>query len=558
MLSQLNEHYAPGDKAVVLVEAHKVIVGGLFFSLKMHIPIFIPPDGLSRLPPIRLMTEEESKALREKSATAFAVVLDKVEEAPAPVETGPGETSAVAQDGNLPIPRIVVQPGSEEEEASSPPPANVDQDEAAHEKDEECPTIPPPWTPTPVSTDILLPLLIFSVVKANPAHLVSHLLFSQRFRNSSPTFDRHSHLLAVPDGGGVVGRGEERFCVVNLMGVAQFLESVDFDALGLGGERERERVVKELGVGAVGVGVGVGVGNVTPLTPIAGGTGLGLGVLRGRVEQATMGVLNGVVGTGVGVLRALLPGGHGSVAAGVAVGTTLDGPATTENGAPGGGGTPVSAAVEGSAGGGFSLRSITAALPVPIPRVGRGRGGGEEEGQQLLPVGSSGLVGEDAEPGFMDEGEDGEGEGDEEEDEDGDDGASDAASLTVGSDPRGIRSFESMLGGNVRGKRKGRGGQRKSLSDRLARISSLAALKVCFYATIPRRDAQSFFFFFFFIFCRNPSRHRVSSLCRFRQKRCRCRRRLLVLLHRKARRRLCNRGHRVSRSFVLHPLSSGS
>jgi len=490
------------------------------------------------------MTEEESKALMEKAASAS---VNKVGEAPAPVKTEAKETSAVAHDGaslgSLPIPSIVVQPGSEEEVPSSPP-TDVDQNEAAEEKDRE-----PPSTPTPVSTDILLPLLIFSVVKANPAHLVSHLLFTQRFRNSSPTLDRHSHLLALPGGGGGgVGRGEERFCVVNLMGVVQFLESVDFGALGLGGEKERERVVKELGVGAVGVGVGVG--NVTPLTPIAGGEVFGLGVLRGRVEQATMGVLSGVVGTGVGVLRALLPGG--AVAAEVNVGgggAAVNSFATTANGVVGSpsgvllgrAATPVSAAVEGSAGSGFSLRSITAALPVSIPHVGRRRGGGGEgEGQQLVEVASFGMVGEDAGSGFEDEDEDG--EEDEEESEDGDDGPSDAASMTVGSDPKSIRSFESMLGGNVRGKRRGKGGHRKSLTDRLARISSLAALKVCFFWPPFPSERYSVYIFF----CRDP-RHRVlyrfSSLRRSRQ-----RRRLLVLLHLHrlmGRRRHTNHGHRV-------------
>jgi len=43
------------------------------------------------------MTEEESKALMEKAASASA---DKIgEEAPAPVKTEAKETSAVAQDG---------------------------------------------------------------------------------------------------------------------------------------------------------------------------------------------------------------------------------------------------------------------------------------------------------------------------------------------------------------------------------------------------------------------------------------------------------------------------
>jgi hypothetical protein len=70
-------------------------------------------------------------------------------------------------------------------------------------------------SPTPVSGDIILPLMIFAVVKANPSHFVSHLLYTQRFRNQR------------------IG-GEESYCLVNLMAVADFLENVDLKALGLG------------------------------------------------------------------------------------------------------------------------------------------------------------------------------------------------------------------------------------------------------------------------------------------------------------------------------------
>jgi hypothetical protein len=76
------------------------------------------------------------------------------------------------------------------------------------------PSPPSVDTPKPVSGDILLPFLIFAVVKANPPDLVSQLLFIQRFRNER------------------VG-GEESYCLTNFMAVAEFLENVDLVALGL-------------------------------------------------------------------------------------------------------------------------------------------------------------------------------------------------------------------------------------------------------------------------------------------------------------------------------------
>ncbi len=80
----------------------------------------------------------------------------------------------------------------------------------------------PAPSPTPVSGDIILPLMIFAVVKANPPHLVSHLLFTQRFRREH------------------AAGGEEGYCLINLMAVAEFLENVDLAALGLG---ESEKMV---------------------------------------------------------------------------------------------------------------------------------------------------------------------------------------------------------------------------------------------------------------------------------------------------------------------------
>ncbi|KAG5642108.1 hypothetical protein DXG03_003607 [Asterophora parasitica] len=62
ILSQLQVCRSPGDKAAVLVAAHKIVV-----------------DGLSRLPPIRLMSEEESKAQKAKGS---AIARAKAEAPP--------------------------------------------------------------------------------------------------------------------------------------------------------------------------------------------------------------------------------------------------------------------------------------------------------------------------------------------------------------------------------------------------------------------------------------------------------------------------------------------
>jgi len=57
---------------------------------------------------------------------------------------------------------------------------------------------------TSVNTDVLLPIIIFAVVKANPVQLVSQLLFIERYRSRR------------------VG-GEESFCLINFLAVVEFL-----------------------------------------------------------------------------------------------------------------------------------------------------------------------------------------------------------------------------------------------------------------------------------------------------------------------------------------------
>ncbi|KAF9347686.1 hypothetical protein BGX26_000848 [Mortierella sp. AD094] len=65
------------------------------------------------------------------------------------------------------------------------------------------------------SADVLLPLLIFSVVKCNPPMLISNLSYIQRFKVQD-------HLT-----------GELAYCLTNMMAVVSFLETLDPQALGL-------------------------------------------------------------------------------------------------------------------------------------------------------------------------------------------------------------------------------------------------------------------------------------------------------------------------------------
>lgn len=65
------------------------------------------------------------------------------------------------------------------------------------------------------SADLILPLLIYLVVQYNPPHLVSHLLFCQRFRSNA-----------------LMG-GEASYCATSISAVIEFITQVDMKGLGL-------------------------------------------------------------------------------------------------------------------------------------------------------------------------------------------------------------------------------------------------------------------------------------------------------------------------------------
>ncbi|KDR67748.1 hypothetical protein GALMADRAFT_258040 [Galerina marginata CBS 339.88] len=513
MLTQLDTCRSPGDKSAILVAAHKVVV-----------------DGLSRLPPIRLISEhdvDQQDGVEEDLQTAKPNITPKNVDAnasshsaehnttPAPSETinEPSNSSLLLSPSPTPV-----EP-SPATEKPIPPPSKVKSPPPPLPLDE--PPIPlptskppqlelatPPKEPTPVSGDVLLPLIIFSVVKANPPHLVSNLLFTQRFRNQS------------------VG-GEESYCLINLMAVAEFLENVDMAGLGLG---DSDKVMSTADLTPIPL-TRSPVTAETPLEPLDGTQG----GLRGRVGQqvdaiadSANKVISGVVDSSFGILRSFMPTGADAKSP---LPLSLPLPLSSS---PNANGRPGFGLLRRESG--FSIASLAASLPMPIP--GRSRSntgtGGEEAGQQLVAVSRPGSVrsrvsvrsraslrvgvgvgvdGEEEEEESQDEGsgsgsevgedesvdseEESEAEGgrqevgeDDDDDDEGEDGEEGGGSAGGGfGDARSIRSFESMLSaskgkekGKEREKEKEKGGSkmskaRKSLSDRLASVSALAGRK---------------------------------------------------------------------------------
>ncbi|KAH7908353.1 hypothetical protein BJ138DRAFT_1012992 [Hygrophoropsis aurantiaca] len=467
MLSQLDATCrAPGDKAAVLVAAHKVVI-----------------DGLSKLPPIRLKTGDDEPAKPTHPHSEAKTTHPEAEAKTTPEAKPAHDHSAPTED--IPIP-IVASPDTIGPPIPLPLPvpllvepsthmdADADADaDASQSQSRSAPnptlastststtsnpspatnTTPTPAsnaptptpTHTPISTDLLLPLIIYAVVRANPPRLVSHLLFTQRFRNRSP------------------GLGEETFCLINLLAVAEFLENVDLAALGL---EDAAKVMSTAELAPIPIVRADNALNLRdPLSLSLPGRIDNLS-LRGRVDNiagSANKVISGVVDSSFGVLRSLLPGDR--AAGGVAQDPN---PHSSDAVAipPAAGlvrresGFSIGSFSLGTPGGGFSLGAPGSILGASLPgkaRSGSVHGGNEEEGRQLVAVSRPGSVRDGA---YLSErvGEEGDEEGGSEEDVGEDEGEGDeeaeGADAVEGEtqepgsthDARSIRSFESMMG----------------------------------------------------------------------------------------------------------------
>jgi Vacuolar sorting protein 9 (VPS9) domain len=423
------------------------------------------PDGLSRLPPIRLKSEAELENQKTPEASHAiqdpATGLSDQKEAP-PVNANP--------------PPIIVSPVFETqihvespvsiEGTVVPIASNASVTSQQHENQAEPAQITPSpvsirsrsSSPTPVSGDIILPLMIFAVVKANPSHFVSHLLYTQRFRNQR------------------VG-GEESYCLVNLMAVADFLENVDLTALGLG---ESEKKVMRFALHCPKwphvAHAFISTADLTPIpvhraalesqSPPVSPEGVPARLRRGVEQQvdAIAGSANkvilGVVDQGFGVLRALLPGTSADAHA-----TSSENPNVDQEAAPWNGVRPGFGLLRRESA--FSIASLAASLPRGRDRaksLASTTGTMEEEsGQMMVDVSSRpgsvrSVYGSDAENSTDDDSQEDDGDDDEQE-----------RDVDDRHDGRSIRSFENMMGRTARRRR-----TRKSLSDRLASMPGLS------------------------------------------------------------------------------------
>lgn len=69
--------------------------------------------------------------------------------------------------------------------------------------------------------DLILPIIIFAVVKSNPSQLASQLMYLRRYRSA------------------ICLSGEASYAIVNLTAVVEFLEHVGLAELGLGEDSDK-------------------------------------------------------------------------------------------------------------------------------------------------------------------------------------------------------------------------------------------------------------------------------------------------------------------------------
>ncbi|KZS94535.1 hypothetical protein SISNIDRAFT_453467 [Sistotremastrum niveocremeum HHB9708] len=428
---ELSHRRAPVEKATVLVSTHRIAA-----------------DGLSKLPSIRLKPEGEMVDQATPKASNFASNAQSSK--PVSSELPDGKALVTPLD-TLNIPRSdSLAPTKSEtsaESLKSPLSLQSPAPEVAESPMQLQPALSVEDTDATqsnssvVASDLLLPIIIYSVVKANPAHLVSHLLYVQRYRNNR------------------IG-GEEGFCLINLMAVVEFLEHVDLAALGLG-DSERVMSTEDL----TPITLSHGAIDATTSSAVQSASAR----LRGRVVQevdALAGsankVITGVVDSSFGVIKGLLTSNPEAPMS--AASDTHDPPPWNRPG--------FGLLRRGST---FSIANVAASLPGAGSVRERGRSVSQagEEGQQMVEVssrpGSVREVVSDSDAQSQEsESEAGEGSDAEEESE-----ADHGAALDSKSDARSVRSFSSMMSSTSRDREREKK-DRKSLSDRLANVSGLS------------------------------------------------------------------------------------
>nr|XP_018259602.1 uncharacterized protein I303_07670 [Kwoniella dejecticola CBS 10117]OBR81760.1 hypothetical protein I303_07670 [Kwoniella dejecticola CBS 10117] len=257
----------PKDKATVLIRAHKLVVDGLAVlpnvELRPEGEPYRAPQGddseimidgspaQAELPTIRTPENRSSSSSPAKKPSPFRNDNDS---SPALSESSDPLNVLSTEVEATPRPKVEKSPSVPElmlSDSANQPASNTEEDRLQEAMSDSVMTltpamsrdasrssntsIPPPKAasvntnkPTTSGADLILPIIIFSVVKSNPAQLASQLMYLRRYRSA------------------ICLTGEASYAIVNLTAVVEFLEHVDLVELGLGGESDRVMSIADL------------------------------------------------------------------------------------------------------------------------------------------------------------------------------------------------------------------------------------------------------------------------------------------------------------------------
>jgi hypothetical protein len=150
------------------------------------------------------------------------------DETPHPSDKNPLDRtpSALEPIRDTSIPQLTITNPAQSPESSMLEEAMSDSVMTIHASDAASPSPTPPANqssqkPSTSGADLILPIIIYAVVKSNPAQLASHLMYLRRYRSA------------------ICLTGEASYAIVNLTAVIEFLEHVDMVELGLGAESDK-------------------------------------------------------------------------------------------------------------------------------------------------------------------------------------------------------------------------------------------------------------------------------------------------------------------------------
>ncbi|OCF43608.1 guanyl-nucleotide exchange factor [Kwoniella heveanensis CBS 569] len=268
----------PKDKAEVLIRAHKIVVDGLAempnvelrpegepyrpdeppsesalpSSVETELPTIHTPDNQSSrsspsLHPLALENKPEPRS--SSSSPAASDASDPLTAIAS--RTTPSVIPSLNRSPS--VPQLVLSDSADEstestrlKEAMSDSvmtiTGNVQSEPLSRETSastaatsSSASSVPPPRPPSNSASkqrtsgaDLILPIIIYSVVKSNPPQLASQLMYLRRYRSA------------------ICLTGEASYAIVNLTAVVEFIEHVDLAELGLGGESDKVMSIDDL------------------------------------------------------------------------------------------------------------------------------------------------------------------------------------------------------------------------------------------------------------------------------------------------------------------------